>query len=78
LEARVKRIVISLTPSEKALLRKLAEYEGGLTFTATFRHLLTHAVRRRGLSHSDGDLGEPEDVAIPSNARQVSKKLIQR
>ncbi len=50
MEARTKRIVISLTPTEKGLLIQVAEYEGRLSLTATIRHLIMEAARVREIS----------------------------
>ena len=46
---RTQRLLISLTPNEKEILDQLAEFEGGLSLTATVRHLLLQAARERGL-----------------------------
>ena len=53
MEPRTKRVVISVTPTEKKLLSNLAEYEGRLSLTATIRHILMEAVRMRGLDISE-------------------------
>ena len=50
MEARNKRITVSMTPAEKALLVKLAEHEGRLSLTATVRHILLKAARERDLN----------------------------
>jgi len=47
--ARIKRLVISLTHSEKNLLMQLAICEGRLSMTAMIRHLIIDAARARGL-----------------------------
>lgn len=49
MNARTKRIVVSLTPREKKTLINLAEFEGRLSLAATIRHLLLEAARERGL-----------------------------
>lgn len=52
MEPRNKRLTISLTPFEKKLLKQVAIYEGRLSLTATIRHLILDAARKRLLSHN--------------------------
>jgi hypothetical protein len=63
MEARTKRLVISVTPKEKQLLKMLADYEGRLSLTATVRHILMDAVRLRGLD--TGDRTDTPDCVFP-------------
>jgi hypothetical protein len=54
-QARSKKIVLSLTAHEKLLLLSLAQYEGRLSLNAMVRHLIADAVRQRGILAQDCD-----------------------
>lgn len=64
MEPRVERITISMTPSEKAVLKRLAEHEGRLSLTATVRHIVLEAARNRNL----GDIDETGQWSSESKA----------
>jgi hypothetical protein len=49
---REKKLLISMSEVEMNILKKLAEYEGGLSLSGTIRHLIILASRERGLLNS--------------------------
>ena len=62
---RVKRITVSMTRSEKALLKRLAQYEGRLSLTATVRLILLEAARNRNLS-------DPNEAGLRRNESKAT------